>query len=179
MANNPAPTIDEVLKLVEKYGFKFFGRDENNNVLVVAPNGQIVQLVVAHKFVLDQISRSSQAPVGPESMPQMPNLPNSDTKLERSFETEKGPDDTKSQVNTQGASALTVHTKTPQVKAIAEPPKLENPYGDGFKLSFNPADLNKTDDYMKKNITKPSTSSAKWLATQFEKFLAEQKGEMQ
>jgi len=71
MANN-----DEILKLVESFGFKFFGYDEGNNTLVIAPNGQIVMLSIAYNFVKQQIAKSSQQPVGPESIPQIPALLN-------------------------------------------------------------------------------------------------------
>jgi len=44
----------KLLQIVTKAGFKFYGRDENNDILVIAPNGQIVSILVAYKFLQDQ-----------------------------------------------------------------------------------------------------------------------------
>ncbi len=176
--SNPVQSTEEILKLIEKYGFKFFGNDESNNILVVAPNGQVIPIALAHKFVLDQIAKASAGAGGPESMPQMPSMPNTaDSKIEKNFETEKGVENTKA--DPQAAQThLKVQSKTPQAAVIAQPQK-ENPYGDGFKLSFNPAsEPDKAEEFVKQNSNKSASTSLPWLSAQFEKFLAEQKAEM-
>jgi hypothetical protein len=84
----------EVLKLVEKFGFKFFGYDESKFILVVAPNGEIVQLSVAYEFVQKQIASSQVSSGGPEGFPNMPSMPqvpevNLESNLEKESAIEK------------------------------------------------------------------------------------------
>jgi len=177
--SNPTPQPnaqdEEVLKLVASFGFKFFGYDEGNNTLVVAPNGQIVLLSVAYNFVKAQMAKTAGQGGGPEMIPQMPSMPSSiDTKAENNIEqsAEKGIERQAEKQKTSLGVDLQVKPKAPPVAIKAAP---ESPYGDSMKLSFNPSDLNKTLSFISSNSKKSKTTSAKWLAEQFKKFLEEQR----
>jgi len=167
----------EVLKLVERFGFKFFGYDESALTLVVAPNGQIVPLNVAYEFVQKQISNSQSTGGGVEGMPNMPTMPvvpevNFESNIEKESIIEKVTE--KKQDNPQIPANQLV--TTPQVQTAAPKPKEpESPYGDGFKTPINPIYIDKAIEYIKKNSRKSLSSTSKWLSVQFEKFVSEQK----
>src|SRR5260221_8615404 len=153
-------TNEELLKLVEKFGFKFFGYDENGLVLVIAPNGQVVLLSVAYNFVKTQISQSQSG--SPESMPQMPNLPElSDQKLDQGLEAESNIEVKKAETSNSSPNTIQI---TPKIQPVAAKPKeVESPY-DGFKTSINPRDVNKALSFIKANSQKTASSTAKWLS---------------
>lgn len=162
----------EVLKLVERFGFKFFGYDESSQSLVVAPNGQIVLLGVAYEFVKKQIEVSQGG--GFESMPQMPQLPAvPDSNLEKSLESEnKIGEKSKEAQGTQSKQQTTVSVNPAVVAAPVR--ELESPYGDGFQPPINPAYIERAIEYIKRNSSKSLSSTSKWLSIQFEKFIGEQ-----
>lgn len=166
----------EVLKLVERFGFKFFGYDENKLTLVVAPNGQIVQLKVAYEFVQKQIESSQSFSSGPEGMPNMPSMPNIpdqsfESNLEKESSIEKPAEKNQEVQNTVKPVQPTPVVQTTPVKA-KEP---ESPYGDGFTPPFNPIFVDKAIDYIRRNSKKSLSSTSRWLSVQFEKFVSEQK----
>lgn len=166
----------EVLKLVERFGFKFFGYDENSLTLVVAPNGQIVPLKVAYDFVQTQIANSQVTGGGPESMPNMPTMPvipdaNLETSIEKESTIEKSVEK-KQEVANVAAQPIPV---VQQPTTPAKPKEPESPYGDGFKTPINPVYIEKAIEYIKKNSRKSLSSTSKWLSVQFEKFVSEQK----
>lgn len=167
----------EVLKLVERFGFKFFGYDENKLSLVVAPNGQIVQLKVAYEFVQKQIESAQSFSGGPESMPNMQSMPtipegNFESNLEKESTIEKVPEK-KQEVQTIQAPQV---QPTPVVQAaVVKPEEPDSPYGDGFKTPINPVFVDKAIDYIRKNSRKSLSSTSRWLSVQFEKFVSEQK----
>jgi len=166
----------EVLKLVERFGFKFFGYDENKLSLVVAPNGQIVQLKVAYDFVQKQIENSQSFSGGPEGMPNIPTMPqipevNFESNLEKESTLEKATEKKQETQTNQQPTASTNVQKTAPVKQ-AEP---ESPYGDGFKTPINPIYIDRAIDYIRRNSKKSLNSTSRWLSIQFEKFVSEQK----
>jgi hypothetical protein len=139
----------EILKMVEKFGFKFFGYDENKATLVVAPNGQIVTLSVAYEFVQSQIAKSQSGNGGIEGMPSMPNIleGNFESNLEKEIEVEKALE--KKQENTAQQNNNQQTSAQPQV--ATKPVEPESPYGDGFKPLINPVYIEKAIEYIKKN----------------------------
>lgn len=165
----------DLLKLLEKFGFKFFGYDESNNALVVAPNGQIVNINVAYNFVKNQINKVSSGN-GPEAMPSMPQIPTdfesgleTAPESEKNIEKESKREQQSNQPNNQQSSQP---IKSTQTQATS---KTESPYGDGFKLSINPADVDKVLNFIQQNSKKSNADAAKWLAIQFSKYYAEVK----
>jgi len=57
--------------------------------------------------------------------------------------------------------------------AVAQEP--DNPFGDSPKLSFNPAMIEKAQNFVNNNSQKAKTTTARWLSEQFKKFIEEQK----
>lgn len=167
----------EVLKLVERFGFKFFGYDENKLSLVVAPNGQIVQLKVAYEFVQKQIESAQSFSGGPESMPNMPTITNIP---EGNFESNLERESTIEKVAEKKQEVQSIQTpQVPQVPVakpvVTKPEDPDSPYGDGFKTPINPVHIDKAMDYIRKNSRKSLSSTSRWLSVQFEKFVNEQK----
>ncbi len=167
---------EENLKLVERFGFKFFGYDENSFTLVVAPNGQIVPLNVAYEFVQTQIANSQTfSGGGMEGMPNMPTMPTlPEAKVESKVESaiENRIEKKQESTNDNNQTQQTV-SATPKQEP-AKKTELESPYGDGFKTPINPAYIEKALDYIKRNSKKSLSSTSKWLSVQFEKFISEQ-----
>jgi hypothetical protein len=168
---------EENLKLVERFGFKFFGYDENSFTLVVAPNGQIVPLNVAYEFVQTQIANSQTfSGGGIEGMPNMPTMPIiPDSKIESKVESAienrvEKKQETSNDNSKQNQQTVSVAPKQDPVKKT-EP---ESPYGDGFKPPINPVYIEKALEYIKRNSKKSLSSTSKWLSVQFEKFISEQ-----
>lgn len=166
----------EVLKLVERFGFKFFGYDESGLTLVVAPNGQVVLLTVAYDFVQTQIARSqASSGGGMESMPNMPTMPqivdsSIETAVEKEASIEKVVEKPK-EVAAQQSQPAPVPTT---VQVAAKPQEAESPYGDGFKPPINPVFIDKAIEYVKNNSKKSLSSTSRWLSVQFQKFIEEQ-----
>lgn len=165
----------EILELVEKFGFKFFGYDENSLTLVVAPNGQIVPLSVAYEFVQKQIANSQGRSGGIEGMPTMPTMPVvPESNFESSVEKESNVEKPKEKVQ-DDIQRNQQPTSQPVVQAPIVPKEPESPYGDGFKTPINPVFIDKAIEYVKRNSRKSLSSTSKWLSIQFEKFISEQK----
>lgn len=171
------PKILEILKTVEKFGFKFFGLSETKEVLVTAPNGQVVGLNIAYDFVKTKIIDASKTSNGPEGMPSMPVMPESlgnmpDTNIERSFEIEKQSEKPKEVVTPNSQSDLTVRNIAPK-QAVIEP-KIDIPFGDGFyPRVFDPTDVNKAQKFIAANANKDDKSSERWLSILWDKFIKE------
>lgn len=161
------------LKYIEPFGFKYFGKDESGEILVIAPNGQVVKISLAISFVNSQIQKqkAEQSSGGPENIPNMPTMVSvPEANLEQNVET-----------SIEKAEKSEKNESNPVVKVapVAEPPKVaekpkqaSSPYGDGFKVPFDPNEVDKTVDYINQNVQKSLNSSSKWLARQFEKYLA-------
>ena len=171
------PKVLEILKMVEKFDFKFFGLSENKEPLVVAPNGQVVELGVAYNFVKTKLIEPAQGSAGAEAMPAMPVVPEAipsvpDVNLEKGLEIEK-PIEKKSETPTENSqSDLQVRAIAPK-QAVLEP-KIDLPFGDGFyPRAFDPTDVNKAQKFIAANAQKDDKSSAKWLSILWKKFIEE------
>lgn len=165
---------EETLRLVEKFGFKFFGYDENSFSLVVAPNGQIVPLSVAYEFVQTQISNSQVSSGGLESMPNVPSLPVvPESTIESSIEKESSIESYKRE-SIEKKEDTNIQQPLVSLSPPVKKTEPEFPYGDGFKTPFNPIYIEKALDYIRKNSKKTLSSTSKWLSVQFQKFIDEQ-----
>ena len=177
---------DETLKLIEKVGIKFFGYDENGITLVIAPNGQIVQIGIAYNFVKSQISKTNEiasSSAGVESINNLPSLPvqrvDSNKENINEFSPEKGVETLKQQTDSnielqKYNNDLQIRPEAPKVNALS----LTNPdiaFGDTMKLPFHPSEVNKVLNFVKSNSKKSKKTTAKWLSEQFKKFLDEQR----
>ncbi len=172
------PKLKKILEQLIKFGFEFYSLDEDKTPLVKGPNNQIVPINYAIEFVNKQIEmyRSQQPRGSLEDMPSMP-APESSA-AERSIETsieiqndslEKNQE--RQQQTIQVPQNVQVPQKAPQIQLSK--PKIK-PYGDGFEpKSFDSTDINQTIKFIHKNAQKPNSSSQKWLAEQFKKFLKE------
>lgn len=183
-AHNTDPKLKNILDQLAKFGFTFYGYDENKYPLVKGVNGQIVEINVAINFVNKQIESRAQASSG---SPENPNFNenadvassssvessvenNVETSVESSVESKaESSVETKSENQTNTNDEVAVQQKAPQIKF--EKPK---PYGEGFDpISFNPSDINSTLNFIQQNSKKSKVSSNKWIAEQFKKFLKE------
>ncbi len=176
------PKLQQILVQIQQFGFKFYAFDESNIPLVIGPNNQITPINVAIDFVNRQIqtqrAQQSLASGGPENMPSAPQMPDATGALEKSVErgvetkNESNQEKKATKQNQQNDVSVNVPTKAPKV-TLAAPIK---PYGDGFDpKSFNPTDLKSTLDFISKNASAKKTSSNRWVAEQFKKFLEELK----
>lgn len=180
----------EILKVLERFNFKFFGRNENGQILVIAPNGQVTLLDVAYKFLQNQLQASQANAVsgqGPEAMPQMPvslnqmnpnveKLPeNLDKRVETMPNQERRMEHTPNLVNPNQQQPVQVAKQAPKV-AVNAP----SVYGDGYS-KFKSVDLDltkpenilKLENFIQKNAKRDNSDSVKWLAFMFQKTIQE------
>lgn len=169
---NLDPKLQQVLKQIGNFGFKFYGFDENSMPLVSGPNGQVVPINVAISFVNQQIQNKNNSSGNLESsiVESSDSSSNIETANERQIETKlETPKDSTQAQNTQ--TPTSVQTKAPQVK-LSEPKK--KPYGEGFDpRSFDPADITSILKFIEKNHKTNPKSSNRWIAEQFKKFIAD------
>ncbi len=173
------PKLQNILEQLKHFGFEFFGYGENEIPLVKGPNEQVVEINIAINFVNEKIKeQKEQDSIGSPEQPHIPeNLDanqNVESSVERKIETTPERENSiekKTQEKPSQKPELNVQKKAPQVKLD----KKENrPYGDGFDpKSFNPSDLNSTLQFVEKHSKGSKTSSNKWLAEQFKKFVME------
>jgi len=180
---NAAPQtaqVNAVLAQIERFGFKYFGNGENNEPLVLAPNGQVIPLKVAYDFVQMQISKAAQqqAGGGPEQMPSIPQTVDSaglEVHIEKSVEKETSIEKASEKQTVVQTANNTAQTATPVTVDPIEI-KMPIPFDEGFKVTkFDPTDLNQVEDYIESNKNGSAASTSTWLANQFEKFLQEYK----
>jgi hypothetical protein len=176
-----SPQYAEVIKSLEKFGFKFFGYAENKEPLLAAPNGQIVPLNVAYNFVKTKLVEPSGGGAGPESMPVAPIMPETfsetpneaiDTKIEvqKGMEAEKKVE--RAPLATEKQTDLQVQKIAPKIAVVA--PKIDIPFGDGFyPRAFDPVDVSKAQQFVTKHAQKDDKTTEKWLAVMWDKFLRE------
>lgn len=184
MNNNSTDVNQEqqMLSLIMKFGFIFYGYDESASMLVKAPNGQVVGVKLAYEFIQKQIAQQSSSS-GPESMPDIPQMPDSKPAVESSFEKEISIEnvvESKDQDSDDDGSAQqppSTQQSTPQAQPQPQvnlKQAVELPYQAGFDpRSFDPRDVDSTLAFIKQNSKASNTSSDKWLALLFEKFLNE------
>jgi hypothetical protein len=161
----------ELLQLVEKFGFKFYGLDESGLSLVIAPTGEVVLLSVAYDFVKSQIVKAKISSGGIESFPTGLDL-DIESKFESQAESfsnviEKNKEEDSNTNKTQQSTT----TQPTQVTIAPIKKDQESPYGDGFKTPINPLDVDKAMNYIKANSNVTKSDTKYWLAIQFKKFL--------
>lgn len=172
MADSNNTQLQQVITQLEKFGFKFFGYSETSEPLVVAPNGQVIPLKVAYDFIKQQVDKATSGSIEkfPESMPTIDSSPKIESKIETAVEksVEKQSDQPKSENKpATNQSVQTTQTTDPDIL-------MPLPFTDGFQVkSFNPTNLREVEEYIKDNSKVSNTSSRKWLAIQFEKFVKE------
>ena len=173
-ASQVDPQLVQILDVLSKFGFKFFGYSESKEPLVIAQNGQVVTVTVAYNFAQTQMAKASAAAsLGSiENMPQMPqalNMPTSpESKMEAAAEK---PSDNIQNFTLEDLPKITkpAPQSAPQVQQSGN-----SPFGDGFKItSIDPSNVGQAMAYVKKHSKLKQTSTKKYLALQFEKFLNE------
>ena len=170
-----SPQLNETLKLIEKFGFSFFGYSETGDPLVVSPNSQIVTVKIAMNFVQDQIKKASlqAGSSSPEAISDIPTMPNmADKALEKGFE--KNENKIEKSTNQKGHASI----QTVQNQSIATSPKMKidypliNDFSDfGFKSSFKT--LDQVQRFISRTAKNNNTSSASWLKELWNKFIEE------
>ncbi len=168
-----------MLNSIIQFGFKFYGYDENASMLVTAPNGQVVPLPMAFEFVRRRVNEMQvTATNGVEGVPQMPTMPDGEKSPEQNIETNiEKVEEIKQPQQVQPANPAVNQTSNQQT--LATPPKMlvkqsiPVPFGDGFVPKFDHSDVEKVMDFINKNTSKGNSSSNKWMAEQWKKFIAE------
>lgn len=169
--------IDETIKMLEKFGFKFFGYNENQMPLVLAQNGQVVEMSVAYNFLQTQLktaqtaSESSSIESPLTSVPLIENnIPLIDTNVEKHENTVDKPIEN---------ITIPMNSKISAPK-ISIPIKSPSPYSDG-QSKFDDINLDLTDPnnilklqiFIKSNAKKNNDDPLKWLSFMFQKTLDE------
>lgn len=179
MSNGPGvdPQLQQILKSLEGFGFKFFGYNESKQPLVIAPNGQVVSVDVAYKFVQTQLIQPSKTG-GAEAMPQIPNMPIQvpDANLDIKLDVEKSLEQNKAEKKQESQFTQPTQTAVPHLapKVAAVDPKIEVPIGAGFyPKAFDPTDVEQAQKFVANNAQKDDKSSTKWLAIMWKKFIEE------
>lgn len=169
------PQLVEILEVLSKFGFKFFGYSESKEPLVIAQNGQVVSVSVAYNFAQTQMAKASAAASlnNIENMPQMPQqnnmLKNPEGKLEAAAERSSD-----SKIQNFSLEDLPKITKQAPKTAAPVQQSGSSPFGDGFKItSLDTSNVSQVMAYVKKHSKLKQTSTKKYLALQFEKFLSE------
>jgi hypothetical protein len=172
--------LEAILTQLKKFGFEFYGHDEGGKPLVTAPNGQVTEINLAINFVNKQMQEQKDAASssgGNFEAPVMNQNIDTNVKVERSVEVslETKLESEKEEKKTDGGNTP---QKDVQVKKVAPniqlaKPKVK-PFGDGFDpKSFDFNNIDKTLEFIKSSSKKKNTSSDKWVAEQFKKFLEE------
>lgn len=172
-----------LLKSLERFGFKFFGYSENNIPLVIAPNGQIVDINLAKSFLENELKKArSQGSGNIEG--QLENIPQTleskvESKeseienLEKSLEIRRE----EKVLNLQSQQANDDAKKSP---VISLPSQSESLFADGYN-NFNEIDLDLRnpqnviilEDFIQNNAKKSNSDPKKWLSHMFQKAIQE------
>lgn len=173
------PTQDQqlqaILSQISKFGFEFYAYDENKIPLVKGPNNQVVNINVAIQFVNQKIKETQNSSGSVEN----PNVENLDIKAspERAAETKV---ETSIEQAAESNTEIQTQDANTQIKAPKTSPRMKlkqpeiKPYGDGFDpKSFDSTNIQSTLNFIESNSSSKSTSSNKWLAEQFKKFVKE------
>jgi len=167
------PQIQDNLQALQQYGFVYFGMDENGQILVQGPNGQVVPLKMANEFVQSQIINRQDSPAGIEGVPQIPRDIESATEasIESGEKVVQAKDDReKVQKVVNVADPMHVRNQAPKMKVLSD--EANKPWGEGFNMTFElkPEIVEK---FIASNIKRPKSSTNKWLATAFSKWMQE------
>jgi hypothetical protein len=168
--------LQQVLNQLEKFGFKFFGYDENNLPLVVGPNGQVTPLNVAYQFVQKQIQSSRMNSGSIEQIPQSPVSPESgvvESGVENRLEAAAEKQETRQEQSAQTSSVPQNNATNSSPKIEVKPKEAFKPFGDGHLPPFDSSDIQNVINFIQDNSGTSSTSSNKWIAVLWKKFLEE------
>lgn len=176
--------MQKLLEIVKKAGFSFYGYNENGEILVNAPNGQIISVLIAYKFLREQKKRAeeSNSSSGNLNQPSIPSFVDAQTFTEvpREQITEKIPNESRSEIikPTEESSSTDGEFKgitTLQTNDTKKEPVIPKPFSIGFEpQDFDPTNLNQVKKFIDSNTTKGSNDkSNKWLAVAFDKWIKE------
>lgn len=178
-ANTTDPQLLTVLDQIGKFGFRFFGYGENNEPLVIAPNGQVIPIKIAYEFVQQQINKSQIASSGGslENMPEMPVSVDSgsfETKVETNNPEKESNIETSQQQKKQTSLSTVQNKSNDEQNPKISTGKMNPPFDDGFKIrSFDPTDIAQATKFVEDNQNGSASSTKTWLAAQFKKFMLE------
>lgn len=174
---------DEVIKVLQKFGFKFFGYNEAKQALVMAPNGQITEASTAYSFLQSQLQVAQSSGGAAESMPQMPNVSIESSAEISPEKTDQGFENSQERKESEISSVLdSGSVKTPK---ITLPEKKDSLYSDGYS-NFDSVNLDLTDpknvvaleEFVKSNAKKDNSDPIKWLSYMFQKAIQEQQDKL-
>lgn len=170
------PQLKQVLDKLAKFGFGFFGYNEEGMPLVKAENEQVIPINSAIEYANEQIKLQSQeSSSSPEEFPQQPSSPETsvETSLEASVEsTVETKDASTVETRQEESKELQVKKQSPTIKLA---PKDNKPYNkNSFDVeSFDPTSTKAARAFISKNQDKSSKQTEKWLSVLFRKFLDE------
>ena len=170
--------IKEFILGAEKFGFKYYGLDENRKPLFQHQNGQVLNVSDVLNHINNIVnSRQDSDSSGPESMPNSSNsIESKEGNLEISNENiEKKENVDKVASKNPGAlipthSPTEIEKKAPKIDVYKKNIEI---FSAGHLPSFDLADNKSVDIFIKKNTAKPRTSSNKWLASKLSKLRTE------
>lgn len=181
-AQQTAQNPEETLKILEKFGFKFFGYNESKSPLVIAPNGQVVAVDTAYAFLQTQLKNAqTEGTNSIESVPQVQNIENinniPDINIERNENSlERGENKIENSQETNKASSEPVN-KSPKMTIDSN---VITPFGDGYskfqKIDLDlsrPENVTKLENFIQTNAKKSNSDPIKWLSYMFQKTLQE------
>ncbi len=179
---NDSMDINKILQFVEKYGFKFYGYDENKVPLLVAPNNQIVSLKEVLEFFKKKKNEISQIESRSSVIENVNKIEHYLPYLDLSVEVVNRPDQAieKKEAETNKVDMVkdksSSRNNTNQIKTNNNDNlKLNVPIGVGYlPASFDPLDIKSTQEFINRNSHKDLKDTKKWIATLWMKFLAEQ-----
>jgi hypothetical protein len=175
---NLSQDLQQVLNQLEKFGFKFFGYDENNLPLVIGPNGQVTPLNTAYQFVQKQIQSSKTSSGSVEQIPQATASIEAGTVesgIERKLETVVEKQEFRQEQSAQTASVPQNNTTSSSPKIDVKTTEAFKPFGDGYLPPFDSSDIQNVISFIQNNSgsATSNTSSNKWIAILWKKFLEE------
>ncbi len=177
--------LQDLLKALERFGFKFYGYNESREPLVLAPNGQITSVLVAYNFVKDQIAKQKMQNATGSGLGSLESINFSDitpekieTNLENNVEKsiEKSQETTYKKDGSNMGSSVYPSSKqsNDEKKGSSKVGEIPVPFSFGFSpKNFNPTSVQETLDFIKTAKVEDITSSSKWLSVQFQKWLEE------
>lgn len=180
---NSNSDYEVLLKSLERFGFKFFGYSETNIPLVIAPNGQIVEISVAKVFLENELKKARNQTSGSiegkiENIPQVveDNLERKDSEIEnfeRSLEIKRE----ENVRNLDSDNLLESEKKSP---VISLPSEADNLFSDGYNKFENidldlrnPQNIIILEDFIQSNARKSNSDPKKWLSHMFQKAIQE------
>ena len=161
----------QIMDILNNFGFKFFGYNEENAPLVVAPNGQVVDVDTAYKFLQGQLNiakSSSSAEANIENSIQFPSNIESNPEIDSSQNIEKQNESLENKIESQENNEA--QGINPQNSSVQSSPKISVPevssinYSDGYskfsKVNLDltiPENVIELESFIKRNAKKKFT----------------------